>query len=373
MTVGTFKGRITPFNLPEILKFLKESGKTGILRLASGDAAKGLYVRRGRIVAVDSAAPADSLIALVRAAGSVTAEQAAAAEELMPAGVRPGRALVDIGALSPVDLWQWSERRVQEVTRGVLLWDSGSFEFEEGAVPPEDWMIVELDILDVLLSALRDLEKEKLLAARLPEPHAVFEHVTFSEGGEAPSLLPHEKYVMGLVNGRRTTDEIARISELGDSHTRMILALLLLVGCARHRRSETVDTGPLPAEDSSLDVRAIIRAYNDMYSFLYQYMIKEVGPIAEHVIEKYLREVRDAHQALFNKVTLGKDGTLNEEVLSRNVRLLRAKNRQEILVSGMNEFLYSGLLAVKRTLGAEHEEIVVRRLKDHRKSPALLG
>jgi hypothetical protein len=72
-------------------------------------------------------------------------------------------------------------------------------------------------------------------------------------------------------------------------------------------------------------------------------------------------------------VTLGKDGTLNEETLTRNVRMLRAKNRQEVLVSGMNEFLYSGLLAVKRTLGTEHEEIVVRRLKELRKTTAPHG
>lgn len=371
MTVGAFKGRLTPFNQPEILKFLKESGKTGMLQISSGDLTKGLYVRRGRVIAAESSAPGDSLLSMVAATGRISSDQASACQALVAAGMRPGRALVQTGALTPSELWDWTERRVRSVVRGVLAWEDGSFAFEEGPMPPPDWMIVDLDILDLLLRALRDLEEGNLLANRLPEPEAIFEYVTFSEGGDPPPLLPHERYVLGLVNGRRTVSEIAKLSELGDGATRTILALLFLVGCTRQGRDENVDTGPIPAESSGTDVRAIIRAYNEMFAFLYGYMIKEVGPIAEHVLEKYLREVRESSQSLFKKVALGKDGMLSEDALSRNLHLLRGKNRQETLISGLNEFLYSELLAVKRTLGTDHEEVVVRRLKDLRKSPTV--
>jgi len=371
MTVGAFKGRLTPFNQPEILKFFKESGKTGLLQITSAEITKGLYVRRGRVIAAESSARADSLLSMVAASGRIGADQAAACRTLVTAGMRPGRALAQSGALSSSELWEWTERRVRSVIRSVLAWDEGSFAFEEGAMPPPDWMIVDLDILDLLLRALRDLEEGDLLASRLPESDVIFEYVTFSEGGDPPPLLPHERYVLSLVNGRRTVSEIAKLSELGDSSTRTILALLFLVGCTRQGRSENVDTGPIPAESTGTDVRAILRAYNEMFAFLHGYMIKEVGPIAEHVLEKYLREVRESNQALFNRVALGKDGTLSEDALSRNLHLLRGKNRQETLISGLNEFLYSELLAVKRTLGADHEEIVVRHLKDLRKSPAV--
>ena len=49
MTVGTFKGRITPLNLTEILRFLGESGKSGLLKAESDGLWRSLYVRRGRI------------------------------------------------------------------------------------------------------------------------------------------------------------------------------------------------------------------------------------------------------------------------------------------------------------------------------------
>ena len=110
-----------------------------------------------------------------------------------------------------------------------------------------------------------------------------------------------------------------------------------------------------------------------MFTYIFSYMMKEVGPIAEHVLEKYLREVREANDLLLHKVTLTKDGTLSEEPLLRNVQMLSGKSQLEALVKGLNEFLYSGQLAVKRTLGADHEAIVIRRLNEIRNIPASLG
>ncbi len=373
MTVGTFSGRIKPLNLTEILKFLKESGKSGLLKAENGAEWRGLYVRRGRIIAAESSIEGESLLLILRATGRIDGDQLSVCEALVKGGVRPGRALVERGAILPEELVGWTAKRCRNVAHGMLTWSSGSFAFEERELPPVEWVLVDLDLMEVLLEALRGIEEESLLATRLPERGVVFEHFTWSEGGEAPPLLPHERYVLSLVNGRRSVGEIEKLSELGDRATRKVLAIMFLIGCVRHRRDETVEGAPVPNESSGTDIRAVIRAYNEMFAFIYSYMIKEVGPIAEHVLDKYLREVRDANQALFARIALSKDGMLDEEGLARNVHLVRGANRVEVLVKGLNEFLYSGQLAVKRTLGAEHEAVVVRRLNELRKIPAPLG
>jgi hypothetical protein len=373
MTVGTFKGRIKPLNLTEILKFLKESGKSGLLRVDSGGQWRGLYVRRGRVIVAESSLPSESLLALLLDAKRCSEEQIAVCEALVKGGVRAGRALVESGALSPSELFDWTGIRTRTIARGILCWSSGSFAFEESELPPVEWILVNLDILEVVLGALREIDDNSLFSTRLPEKGVVFEHFTYSEGGEAPPLLPHERYVLSLVNGRRDVGEIERMSELGETATRKTLGIMFLIGCVRYRRDETVEGAPVPTESSSSDVKAVIRAYNEMFAFIYSYMMKEVGPIAEHVLDKYLREVRDANHAVFSKISLSKEGTLNEEALSRNVHLVRGKNRLDVLIRGLNEFLYSGQLAVKRTLGADHEAVVVRRLNEIRKAPAPLG
>lgn len=373
MTVGTFSGRIKPLNLTEILKFLKESGKSGLLKAELESHWRGLYVRRGRIIAAESSIGGESLLSMLRTAGRLQADQVPVCEALVKSGVRPGRVLVERGVLEPEEIFRWTEERCRRIAHGMLTWASGSFAFEEREVPPVEWILVDLDLLEVLLGSLRAIDDEALLASRLPDKGVVFEHFTWSEGGEAPPLMPHEKYVLSLVNGRRSVGEVEKLSELGDRATRKILAIMFLIGCVRHRRDETVEGAPVPRESSGTDVRSVIRAYNEMFAFIYSYMIKEVGPIAEHVLDKYLREVREANQSLFGRISMSKEGMLDEEGLARNLHLLRGSNRVEVLVKGLNEFLYSGQLAVKRTLGAEHEAVVVRRLNEIRKIPATLG
>ena len=114
------------------------------------------------------------------------------------------------------------------------------------------------------------------------------------------------------------------------------------------------------------EVRNIIGDYNKMYSFLYRYMMREVGPIAEHVLSKYLVDLRENNSSVFKNVSLKKDGTLDEETIAGNLNWLRAESKREALVNSLNEFLYSAILAVKRTLGPDHERLVIETLKDVR-------
>jgi hypothetical protein len=101
-----------------------------------------------------------------------------------------------------------------------------------------------------------------------------------------------------------------------------------------------------------------------MYGHVFRYMVREVGPIAENVLEKYVGGLRDSRKDVFTGVKLQKDGTLDASVLERNLNRFPEDERRNLLVDGLNELLYAELLAVKRTLGAEHEANIIRALRD---------
>ena len=109
---------------------------------------------------------------------------------------------------------------------------------------------------------------------------------------------------------------------------------------------------------------SVLTTFNQMYGFVFRYMVREVGPIAENVLEKYLAGLRDARKPVFGGVKLLNDGTLAPAVIERNLNALPEDQRRPQLVDALNELLYAELLAVKRTLGAEHEANIVRALKD---------
>ena len=103
-----------------------------------------------------------------------------------------------------------------------------------------------------------------------------------------------------------------------------------------------------------------------MYRHVLAYMVKEVGPIAENVLAKYLNTVRESRPEVLAGVPLRKDGSLDEAAVERNLGRLAEDRRRPALVDALNELLYAELLAVKRTLGADHESAIVRDLRPPR-------
>jgi hypothetical protein len=95
-------------------------------------------------------------------------------------------------------------------------------------------------------------------------------------------------------------------------------------------------------------------------------MTHEVGPITEHVLNKYLLEIREEDGSILKNVVLKKDGTLDETTILGNLNWVRGNNKKDVLIAALNEFLYSAILAVKRTLGPEHESQVIETLRDIR-------
>jgi len=374
-------GALGSSELHELLLALQAGQRTGRLRLDREGVARELYLRSGFLVAADSTSPDDSLEWMLFRSGAMTEERHAQVREMIGSGARRGPALVEAGGLAPGSLCAWTETRARYLAADALSWSHGTYEFEDGVGPPAGSIPVKLHPIEILLEALRDRSAASALASRLPPGDLVLE-----PAGSAAALRPEELYVLSLVDGRRRVSEICMMSEFGETETLRALALLMLAGCARSvgmpapstvaslpRAAEETYGGPeipapadLPAGESTAEMRAVIRIYNDLYAFVYAHMIKEVGPIAEQLLEKHLRDVRDQHAALFNRVLAARDGCLSEDTLMRNTNLIKDQNRRELLVAGMHDYLRAMVLAVRRILGATHETQVVRRLKELR-------
>jgi len=178
-------------------------------------------------------------------------------------------------------------------------------------------------------------------------------------------MEPFEMHVFGLVNGKRSIQDICQESEIGDSETMKVLYMLVSIGYTRVK-GRKMEEGKERREISVEETAGIIGNYNRMFSYLYRYMLREVGPITEHVLNKYLSELKETTASIFKNVALKKDGTLDSATLQGNLNWIRAESRRDVLLSSLNEFLYSSILAVKRTLGPEHESRVIESLKDVR-------
>lgn len=357
---GGLKGQLSQLPLPDILQHLKSTQATGILSLVSGGARKAIYLKAGRVVFATSNLPNDRLGELLLREDKITVEDYEASIKAISKGKRQGKVLVEMGALSPRDLWDGVQFQVQEIVHGVFQWEDGQFHFEESSLPEKERITVDLDVTKLILDGIRKVDSGGAIQARYPEGDGVIERVA---GTDPSSVLEsYEAHVMRCVDGERSVLEICRESEIGDNETLKVLYTLISTGFlkVKGKKVYTLDQDFIP-EDS---LYSVVQSFNQMYGHIFRYMVREVGPIAENVLEKYLSGLRESRKEVFAGVKLQKDGTLDSAVIEKNLNRFPEDDRRARLVDGLNELLYAELLAVKRTLGPEHEATIIKALRE---------
>lgn len=357
---GAFRGRLKALGLADILEFMRGLNRKGLLMVTTEGTAIGLYLRAGRIVHATSSRPGDRLGEFLLRWGLISRSEHDQAVREASQGQRLGKSLVACGALTPRALMEARHRQVREIALSVFEWDTGEYTFLEDEEPGEEGIMVDLPILDLVVEGIRSVRRLSLFRERLPSPDWVFEPMQVSD----PSLValePHEEYVLSLVDGHRTLGAIVELSEFGDLETLRILFLFSIIGRLKTQAQEAPRGGAEAADGG--DLEEIAGHYNRMLGQVFQHLMREIGPIAEDLLAKSLREMKTAHHVLLGRVVLGGDGTLDLALLRENLRSLPADSRRAALVQGLNELLYAELLALRMTLGAESERRVLRTIR----------
>lgn len=358
---GGLRGTLARLALPDLLHELQAAAATGILALTSGGARKALYFRGGRVVFAASNLPSDRLGEVLLREGKITPEQNETSVRALAQGRRQGRVLVEMGALSPDELWWAVQTQVREIVFSVFQWDEGQFHFEESVLPEKEKITVDLDVTALVLEGVRRMDPSGAVRGRFPDGYLVVER---GDTAVAGLLHPWEQHVLSLVDGEKSVVELCHESDAGEGQTLKALYAFLSTGIVRGRgrKVRALDQDFVP-EDGAL---AVLDSFNRMYRHVLAYMVREVGPIAENVLAKYLGTVRESRPDVLQGVSLRKDGSLDEAAVERNIGRLAEEQRRPALVDALNELLYAELLAVKRTLGADHESAIVRELRPPR-------
>jgi hypothetical protein len=356
---GGLRGQLKELPLPDILQHLRLSSSTGVLSVVSGGARKSLYLKDGRVVFASSNLPNDRLGEILIREGKITVDEYEASIRAITKGKRQGKVLVEMGALSPKDLWEGVQAQVREIVFSIFLWEEGQFHFEESSLPDNERITVDLDILSLILEGVRRIDANGAVQSRYAAGMLLPER---GEPVRQGLLEPYESHVLGLVDGERSVLEISHDSEIGDNETLKVLYALLCSGLVKikGKKIRALDQDFVP-EDT---LYAVIGSFNQMYGHIFRYMVREVGPIAENVLEKYLGNLREARKEVFGGLRLQKDGTLDSAVVERNLNKLPEEDRRPRLVDALNELLYAELLAVKRTLGPEHESAIIKAFRE---------
>ncbi len=360
----SFKGELSEISLPDVLEYLRNSRKTGVITFKHERIKKSLYIQDGNVIFASSNLPDERLGDLLLTWGWITKESYGRSVAMLTPKRRQGRILVEMGAISPKQLWEGVQEQIRYIVYSLFNWDQGIFFFSEGDLPSQENITADVGITDLIVEGIRRIKNIKGLEGRFPSRDVILARTDLGIK-ERIKTESFEKHVLDLVDGARAVKDVCRESEIGDSETLKVLYMLISIGYIKVKGRKMEDS--TPREDiSSEEAEGIIGNYNRMFSYLYRYMMREVGPITEHVLNKYLTELKETNSSILKNVALRKDGTLDGVAIQGNLNWIRGDSKKDQLVSSLNEFLYSSILAVKRTLGPEHESRVIETLKDIR-------
>lgn len=361
-----FKGDLASVGLPDVLEFLRVTRRTGVLNFKKDRLKKNLYIKDGNVIFATSSELEDRLGDLLLKWGRISKEAYDRSVAMLGSKKRQGRILVELGALTPKQLWEGVQDQIRHIVYSLFNWETGIFYFAEGELPSKENITADVSISELIVQGIRKIQEPSSLITKFPSREVILSRMDYGIK-ERVKLERFERYVLELIDGQKTIEEICHDSEIGDAETFKVMYMLLSIGYIKVKGKKSDPSEENVVSGISFDeVKHIIGDYNKMYSFLYRYMMREVGPIAEHVLSKYLVDLRENNSSVFKNVSLKKDGTLDEETIAGNLNWLRHESKREALVNSLNEFLYSAILAVKRTLGPDHERLVIETLKDVR-------
>ena len=352
------RGRIEPLGLVEVLAYLGRTKATGALNVEQGELKKAIILSEGMIVFARSNQVQDRLGDILLAKGHVTQAQYDQGTALIyEKGFRHGRALVEIGAISPKVLWDTIQEQVKSIASSVIPWDHGGFEFINKDLKRKEAITLKWSILDMVQDIIRNLDNAKMFRTRFPNMNAVLK-VT-PDSAIKIQLEPYEEYILNFIDGETSIAAICTQSDYGEAESLRVIYLLKSLGWA-----EQVSDGDVTGDEEVEGIHPMVVQFNRIFSYIHEYISERVGPMGTNLLRKFYEDTRTAHHAVLVEVNIQSDGRLNPVAIQANLERLNVAEDELLMIleEALNEYLNVGILAVKKVLGTEHEGTVVKKI-----------
>lgn len=362
----TIRGEIEASSVPELLRSLTSSGETGILTLRSGDLAKSIYIRNGRVVYAASNNVDERLGESLLVRGRITARQYLEASKRIRPGRRLGTVLVELQALEPEDLIPSVEQQVKDILLDLFSWTHGDYEMVIKDVDPESVMAVNISTENLILEGIRRMRAWSSVLRGLGNIETVFSSGSATDLLYKLELTEDEQEILSHVNGRSTVEQICDVSYMSNFETCRTLFALSVLGVIRRAQAAEADAaGESHIErQRALDLEEIVEKFNQMFNKIYSFLKGRLGDEVDDFMDLVLEEVSRQYGTLFDGVDLKVYGRADYEQMLANVADLPAEQRKSLIVTGLNELVFVIQLTVRTRFGRQEEAVVSGIIKD---------
>jgi len=233
------------------------------------------------------------------------------------------------------------------------------FSFEEEEFSEEDILIKGVFVPDLILQGFRKLAQIEAFSRLLPsEKQLIIRQVPAYF--RKLSLKAPELYIWKLLQTPKTFKALLEQSWLGPAETKKTLLALTCLKLIQY--SPNPETPEVNGRNSLPDIEKSLALFNEKNIFICRYLAKQLGPVAYNLIEKCYRETVDYLDPIFLNLEFRPDGSLEPRAMLKMSLNELSPEAKKTLLQGFDEILVAELLLVKRNLGNQHEEALVKHL-----------
>jgi DNA-binding MarR family transcriptional regulator len=361
------EGDLSRIQLPDVLSFLSMIRGTGKLVLVHELRERSIYWKDGEIVFASSNSPEHSLGMFLLRNGKITQQQYDESKRRVTATTRHGKLLVQMGAISPKDLWWGVKNQALEIIYSLFSWKEGSFVFGDTADElVNERIVLSINTSTVIMEGIRRLDESAVIREKITSLDMVFMKV---QGATADfgslDMSEHEVALYNTLDGKRSIRALIGGSEMTEFEVTRILFQLLsarlieVVADTRAFRPVFLDV-----EDSP-ELLKVISTYNDMFGRLYAALLNAVGEEPARDIVTTAMQNAESDE-LWSGVFFDQYGRFDENMLIANISELPFERRKAVLDEGLNTLLSVQLFEVSQHLDSAGKVDVFRFISDQK-------
>ncbi len=242
-------GNVRDTSLVKVLVYLNRNRKTGTLAVTTAAFTRRIYLDRGDVIFATSTYEDDRLGEMLLKAGKISVEQYDRSVEMLKASKdkRQGAILVELGFLTPKDLFWGVKYQVREIIYSMFLVEDGQYTFAEGELPTQEVITLKMSIGNLIYTGASRIVNWTRIRREMPHTDSV---LRLSEDPlslfQDIELTQQDKKILSLVDGSRTIKAIVDGSWMGSFDALKVLYVLWSIGMV-----EEVDSGQGPGPSGS--------------------------------------------------------------------------------------------------------------------------
>ncbi|MDH4231223.1 MAG: DnaJ domain-containing protein [Nitrospirota bacterium] len=303
------KGNINSISLVKILVQLNRNGKTGTLNLSTPSFTKTIYLNAGDVIFASSNYADDRLGEMLLKAGTITVEQYDKSVEILTStGKRQGAILVELGCLTPKELFRGLKYQVNEIIQSMFMLEDAEYEFREGDIPSQEVISLKMSMGNLIYAGVNKIVNWTRIRNVMPDTGSVLK---LSEDPlslfQEIELSSQDKKILSLIDGKKTIKEIIDSSWMGSFEALKILYVLWSIGMIEEAagQKETLDAEETAALEEILrplseEEETMLAKINSLYFSLGNLTMHELLEVdetsdSEKVKKNYYRLAKEYH------------------------------------------------------------------------------